>query len=103
MAERTMMEILRESCPEVAEATTGLFAAIVKQPALPEKVKQLIYLAVCAAVHHDRGVTAHAERARRLGATREEVLEAILLTIPAAGLAGAARNLPPAMALFDAS
>ncbi|HYC22459.1 MAG TPA: carboxymuconolactone decarboxylase family protein [Candidatus Bathyarchaeia archaeon] len=101
MAERTMMEIMRESCPAVADAATGLVAAIMRQPALPEKTKQLIYLAVCTAVHHDRGVTAHAERARALGATREEVLEAMLLTIPAAGLSGASRNLAPAMALFE--
>jgi alkylhydroperoxidase/carboxymuconolactone decarboxylase family protein YurZ len=97
-----MMEILEQSSPDVAEACSRLVATIMARPALPEKVKQLVYLAVCTAVHHERGVTVHAGRARALGATRDEVLEAMLLTIPAAGLSGVSRSLAPAMEVFDA-
>jgi alkylhydroperoxidase/carboxymuconolactone decarboxylase family protein YurZ len=101
MAEKTMMEILQQEAPAVAASCVALVGAIMAEPALPEKTKQLIYIAVCAAVHHERGVTIHAGRARALGATRAEVREAILLTIPAAGLSGASRSLAPALAVFD--
>jgi AhpD family alkylhydroperoxidase len=101
MAERNFMEVLREDAPEVAEALIDLAGKVFARPALPEKTKQLIYLAVCAAVHHDRGVAVHCGRARALGATREEVIEALLLTIPAAGLSGVSRHLAAAVESFD--
>ena len=101
MAERNFMEVLREEAPEVAESLVEFSGKIFARPALAEKTKQLIYLAVCAAVHHDRGVAVHCGRARALGATRQEVVEALLLTIPAAGLSGVSRHLAAAVESFE--
>ncbi len=80
MAEKTMMEILRTECPGAADALGVFFAALVAQPALDEKTKQLVYVAAAAAAGHVRGVPAHVARLRALGATRREVLEALLMT-----------------------
>jgi len=48
-----------------------------------------------------RGVPVHVARAKAIGATREEVLEALLLTLPAAGFGPLSQCLPAAMAVFD--
>src|SRR5216117_677179 len=55
-----------------------------------------------AAAGHVRAVPAHAARLRALGATRQEVLEALLMTLPAAGFGPLSQCLPVAMAVFDA-
>ena len=70
MAEKTMMEVLRAECPGAADALGAFFAALVAQPALDEKTKQLVYVAAAAAAGHVRGVPAHVARLRALGATR---------------------------------
>jgi len=102
-ADRPFFEILREERPEVAEALSGFVSTLMAQPALDEKVKQLIYLGIATAVDHRRGVEVHARRAYDLGATREEILEAMLLSIPAAGLAGISKCLGPVMAAIEAA
>ena len=101
MADKTMMEILRTECPGAADAMQALFAALLAQPALDEKTKQLVYVAAAAAAGHVRGVPLHVARLRALGATRQEVLEALLMTLPAAGLGPLSQCLPAAMAVFD--
>ena len=103
MAEKTMMEVLRAECPGAADALQAFFAALVAEPALDEKTKQLVYVAAAAAAGHVRGVPAHVARLRALGATRREVLEALLMTLPAAGFGPLSQCLPAAMAVFDAS
>ena len=99
MAEKTMMEVLRAECPGAADALGAFFAALVAEPALDEKTKQLVYVAAAAAAGH---VPAHVARLRALGATRREVLEALLMTLPAAGFGPLSQCLPAAMAVFDA-
>jgi AhpD family alkylhydroperoxidase len=101
--DRPFFEILREERPDVAEALSSFVSTLMAQPALDEKVKQLIYVGIATAVDHTRGVEVHARRARDLGATREEILEAMLLSIPAAGLAGISKCLAVAMAAIEES
>ena len=67
MAEKTMMEVLRAECPGAADALGAFFAALVAQPALDEKTKQLVYVAAAAAAGHVRGVPAHVARCGRSG------------------------------------
>jgi AhpD family alkylhydroperoxidase len=101
MADKTMMDILRAECPGAADAMQALFAAVLAQPALDEKTKQFVYVAAAAAAGHVRGVPVHVARLRALGATRQEVLEALLMTLPAAGFGPLSQCLPAAMAVFD--
>lgn len=101
MAEKTMMEILQAESPASAEAIRGFFAALMAGPALDATTKELVYLVAAAAAGHVRGVPTHAARAKAAGATRQQVLEALLLTVPAAGLGPISQCLPAAIAAFD--
>jgi len=69
--------------------------------ALDAKTQALGYLAVLAAQQLDSGIPFHVRAAREAGATREEIVSAILLGLPAAGntVIGA---LPAALEAFDA-
>ena len=60
-----MMEVLRAECPGAADALGVFFAALVAEPALDEKTKQLVYVAAAAAAGHVRGVPANYVRHAR--------------------------------------
>ena len=68
--------------------------------ALDPKTKSLAYVAVLAALGLESGVPFHAAEAKRGGASREEVISAILIGLPAGGnrVIG---SLPAALAVFD--
>jgi len=99
MAGNPWQALLAES-PEVGRALQGLVEALAAQPALSDKVKQLIYIALQAAHRNSAAVAAHIPMAVKAGATRSEVVEAILLTIPAAGVGGAMHCLPEVAKAF---
>jgi alkylhydroperoxidase/carboxymuconolactone decarboxylase family protein YurZ len=79
-------------------AVQGLSAA----SALDPKTARLAYLSVLAALRLESGVPFHARLAREAGATRDEVISAILIGLPAAGL-GVTQALPAALAVYDAA
>lgn len=54
---------------------------------LDEKTRALVYVAVLAALRIESGLPFHVAHARRLGASRPEVISAILTALPAAGMA----------------
>ena len=70
--------------------------------ALDAKTSALAYLAVLAALRMESGVPFHAAQARRAGATRDEVISAVLVGLPAAGNQ-VVQVLPAALAAYDAS
>jgi len=72
-----------------------------KASALDEKNKELAYLAVLAALRMESGVPFHVRSARQAGASREEVISAILVGLPAAGQV-VVQVLPAALAAYDA-
>jgi alkylhydroperoxidase/carboxymuconolactone decarboxylase family protein YurZ len=55
--------------------------------ALDRKAGELAYIAVLAAVRMTGGLAFHVKSAKKLGATRDEVKSAILVGLPAVGLA----------------
>ncbi len=67
---------------------------------LDKRTEALAYLAVLAALRLESGVPFHAARARLAGATRSEVVSAILVGLPAAGN-GVVQSLPAALAAYD--
>ena len=78
------------------QAVEGLEAA----SALDQKTAALAYLAVMAALGLESGVPFHARLAKKAGATRSEVVSAILIGLPATGNA-VTRCLPAALAGYD--
>ncbi len=68
---------------------------------LDKKTEELAYLAVLAAMRLESGVPFHVQSAKQAGASREEVISALLVGLPAAGNA-VTQVLPAALAAYDA-
>lgn len=68
--------------------------------ALDPKTSELTYIAVLASARLDSGMPFHVQRAKSLGATREEVISAILTGLPAVGHV-VIQSLPAALQAYD--
>ena len=71
-----------------------------KASALDKKTGELAYIAVLAAQRMESGIPFHVKSARQAGASREEVISAILVGLPAAGQV-VIQVLPAALAAYD--
>jgi alkylhydroperoxidase/carboxymuconolactone decarboxylase family protein YurZ len=69
--------------------------------ALDKKTESLAYLSVLAALGLESGIPFHVDQAKSAGASREEVISAILVGLPAAGSI-VTRSLPAAIKAYDA-
>lgn len=76
----------QEAFPEVWKAYAKLRDACDGQGPLNPKMRELIKIAVEASRGRHGGLVAHLHRAREAGATREEILHAIVLAAPLLGL-----------------
>jgi alkylhydroperoxidase/carboxymuconolactone decarboxylase family protein YurZ len=92
---------LREA-PGHAEAWGAMVGALAEASALDKKTAALAYLAVLAARRLESGIPFHVQVAKQAGASREEVVSAILIGLPAAGHE-VVQVLPAAIAAYDAS
>jgi 4-carboxymuconolactone decarboxylase len=82
--------LAREDADVLAAYEQMMDALYLQRRRLDGKTKELIYVAALVTLGAPEAhVRAHMERARREGATPEEVLETIELLIPAAGVAKA--------------
>jgi alkylhydroperoxidase/carboxymuconolactone decarboxylase family protein YurZ len=79
----------------------GATRALEEACSLDGKTKELAYLAVLAALRMESGVPFHVGQAKTQGATREEVISAILLGLLPAGH-GVIACLPAAIEAYDA-
>jgi alkylhydroperoxidase/carboxymuconolactone decarboxylase family protein YurZ len=96
------MEIFNQEAPDVAKAFNGLIQAISNSKGLDAKTKQLIYVAIKASNADQAALSFHVPMAKELGATKAEVVDAILMTLTVSGIAGVASCLPGAIACFEA-
>ncbi len=87
--------------PGQAQAWGAMVMGLGRASALDEKTAALAYLAVLAALRMEGGVPFHVASAKKAGATREEVISAVLIGLPAAGHA-VTQVLPAAVAAYDA-
>jgi len=91
-------EVLARDAPEYLELFHKTHMHVVyERTALPPKIKELIITAVDAAQFYERGLRVHIRGALNEGATREEVLEALL----AASLPAGMHALSVALPIFD--
>lgn len=67
---------------------------------LDKKTEEIAYIAVLAAVGLDGGIPYHVQSAKAVGATREEIISAVLLGLPAVGNK-AVQALPAALQAYD--
>lgn len=97
---KAFMTFLQEA-PLHAQAWGEAVEKLARASALDDKTRELAYLAVLAALRIESGVPFHVHCAKQAGASREEVISAVLLGLPAAGNA-VTQVLPAAVATYDA-
>jgi alkylhydroperoxidase/carboxymuconolactone decarboxylase family protein YurZ len=83
-----------------AQAWMAAVQGLDQASALDQKTGELAYLAVLAAMRMESGIPFHVKSAKQAGATRDEVISAILVGMPAAGQ-GVIQYLPAAIAAYD--
>lgn len=101
MERRNPLDAFKEEAPEVQQAFDGLIQSLIKTQGLDPKTKQLIYIAMKVALGDPVAVKFHVPMAKQLGATRDEVKDAILLTLTVCGIRGVAQCLGDAMDIYD--
>jgi alkylhydroperoxidase/carboxymuconolactone decarboxylase family protein YurZ len=97
----TAFQVFMSEAPAYAQAWGSVVQALEQASALDKKTAELAYLAVLAALRMESGVPFHVRMAKQTGATRDEVISAILVGLPAAGT-GVTQVLPAALAAYDA-
>jgi AhpD family alkylhydroperoxidase len=97
------MQVFMEEAPAAAQAFNGLIKALSESEDLDGRTRQLIYIAMKAAQGDAGAVTAHAGMAKKAGASRGELKEAILMTLTVAGIRGVVTCLGPALAAWEAA
>ena len=86
--------------PAHAQAWATLCLELEQANALDQKMGELAYLAVLAALRLESGIPFHVKMAKKAGASREEVISAILVGLPTAGHV-VVQVLPAAVAAYD--
>ena len=94
-------DLFEKEFPEISEKYNALVDAQRNQKGLDGKTKQLINIAIQTAVRNSRGVKFHAMMAKETGASREEVLGAVVMNLHLTGLAAVLDSLPSAIDGFQ--
>ena len=95
------LEVFQKEAPEVAKAFDGLIEALKNTTGLDPKTKQLVYIGIKASMGDSTAIYYHVTMAKKLGATREEIRDTILITLSVCGLNGVAGCLPAALDVYD--
>jgi alkylhydroperoxidase/carboxymuconolactone decarboxylase family protein YurZ len=94
------MELFARECPGMAKALEGMVDAQRSLEGMDGKTRQLVNLAIQTANRNPRGVFFHARMARDEGATRGEVVGAVVMNLHLSGLAAVLDCLPSAVRGF---
>jgi alkylhydroperoxidase/carboxymuconolactone decarboxylase family protein YurZ len=94
-------QIFQEESPEVAAAFNKLIETIAKPSALDGKTKQLLYIAMKIVTDDLGAAIVHVPFAKKMGASREEIRETVLLTLTVVGLKGVNTALASALEAYD--
>lgn len=94
-------EVFQKECPEIAERFNDLVEAQKALKGLDAKMKQLINIAIQTANRNPRGVQMHAMMAKSEGATRDEIIGAVVLNLHHSGFASVLECLPAAVDGFE--
>ena len=101
MSTQSPMTVFKTAAPQVAQAFDGLIQAISQNGGLDAKTRQLIYIGIKASQGDTAAVTAHTPMVKSAGASREELRDAILLTLAVSGVKGVVSCLPAALDAYD--
>jgi alkylhydroperoxidase/carboxymuconolactone decarboxylase family protein YurZ len=79
-------QLIDEHAPELSTLVGNARGSLTDDGALPAKVKTLMMMICDSILNHENGVTNLANRARALGASEEEVVEAVGIAYLMGGL-----------------
>src|SRR5262245_28507898 len=100
MAERPMEQALRER-PQIIGKFRELVAAQNSTGGLDPKTRELVIIGIMTAHRNTRAVKAHVITARNKGATRDEVIGAVMMNLHLSGLSTITECLPVALEALD--
>jgi AhpD family alkylhydroperoxidase len=86
--------------PEHAKAWMETVQKLDAASALDKKTEELAYISVLAAARLESGISFHVKQAKMNGASREEIISAILIGLPAVGNI-VTSSLPIALEAYD--
>lgn len=89
-----------KEAPEHQKAWLEMVQKIDAASRLDAKTEELAYIAVLASARLEGGLPFHVKHAKSLGATREEIISAVLVGLPAVGNI-VIQALPVAIHAFD--
>ena len=89
-----------EEAPAYQEAWLGAVKKLGAASKLDRKTEALVYIGILAAIRLDSGLPFHVSEAKKHGATRDEVVSAVLAGLPAVGNA-VIQSLPLALQAYD--
>jgi alkylhydroperoxidase/carboxymuconolactone decarboxylase family protein YurZ len=93
-------QVFIAEAPKHARAWMAAAKSLDEACALDRKTEALAYVAVLAALGLDSGIPFHVAQAKEAGASREEIISAVLIGLPAAGNV-VTRSLPAAIKAYD--
>jgi AhpD family alkylhydroperoxidase len=93
-------ELFQKECPELAAKFNELVEVQRTSKALDPKIKQLINIAIQTANRNPIGVEMHAIMAKKEGASKEEIVSAVVLNLHLSGLIPVIECLPSALKVF---
>ena len=96
-------EPLHEVFPQLHAAQNAWLSQLDSLRAPDRKTHELIRMVVTVGLRNAAGVQRHAQLAREVGATWEEILGSIMLTVPGHGLLPAVAAIPHARAGYEAA
>lgn len=94
-------QLFMSEAPGFAQAWGSMVRELARVSALDDKTRELSYLAVLASLNRLSGIPFHVTSLKAKGATREEIVSAILVGLPAAGHV-VTQGLAAALQAFDA-
>ncbi len=92
--------VFMSEAPKHAQAWMKAAGSLADASALDKKTESLAYLSVLSVLGLESGIPFHATLAKEAGASRDEVISAILIGLPAAGNI-VTRSLPGAIRAYD--
>lgn len=100
MSVSTAFQTFASQAPAQHAAWMSAVSALATASSLDERSEELAYVAVLAASGMHSGLPFHVQRLRELGVTRDEVISAVFVGLPAVGHQVVAA-LPVALEAYD--
>lgn len=95
------MQLFQEVAPDVSQAFMSLVQSLGNIKGLDPKTKEIVYIGIKASMGDSQAVQYHVPIAKKLGATKEELIDTVIQTLPIVGLKGVTSCLPIIIETYD--